>query len=57
MFEQLLNAIPKSHGHNRSVLTVVGFFIVTDLADVCDVREQLEQRTLVAMPTAAFIAV
>lgn len=38
------------------MLAIVYFFFISNLADVSDVREQLEQRACAEMPAAAFLA-
>ena len=56
VLQLLLYLLPQLGRYDRVVFAFVDLIFVADFAKVGDVREQLEQRTLVEVPTAAFFA-
>ena len=56
MLQLLLNLLPKFNGYDRVVFAFMDLILVADFAKVGDVREQLEQRTLVKVSATAFFA-
>ena len=55
VLQLLLNFLPKLNRYDRIVFAFVYLFLVANLSEVGDVREQLEQRTLVKVATLTTI--
>ncbi len=56
VLQLLLNLLPQLNGYDRVVFAFMDLILVADFAKVGDVREQLEQRTLVEVAAAPFFA-
>lgn len=55
MLQLLLNLLPKFNGYDRVVFAFMDLILVADFAKVRDVREQLEQRTLVEVAATTLL--
>jgi hypothetical protein len=56
VLQLFLNLFPQFNGYDRVVFAFVDLILVADFAEISDVREQLEQRTLVEVTTTPFFA-
>jgi len=54
VLQLLLNLLPKFNGYDRVVFAFMDLILLADFPEVRDVREKLEQRALVEVPTAPF---